>query len=116
MTIVLACREEQTGSLPPALVDRAELRIVVEPLDVAQTRDYLQTQLAGQRELVPSFDLTATQTLHALTGGLPRRLNQLAHLVLLATADSGQNSIDAATIEGVYRELSPRAFTVPARP
>jgi hypothetical protein len=42
--------------------------------------------------------------LHELSAGLPRRLDQLARLVMVAGEGRGQ--IDAGTVEAVYRELS----------
>ncbi|HTN74979.1 MAG TPA: AAA family ATPase [Pirellulaceae bacterium] len=108
LTMVLAVAERRGEDLGPRLLERAELRIELQPWDVAETRDYLQLQLADQTTTAPTLDMPATQRLHDLCAGLPRRINQLANLVLLAAASEAQEVVDVETIEKVYRELTVR--------
>ena len=43
--------------------------------------------------------------LHELTGGVPRRIKQLADLALLAGAGGNMAQIEPSTIDSVYQEL-----------
>lgn len=105
LTLVLAADQRRVNSLNERLLSRAELRIELNAWDVAETRDYLQAQLQGQGPLLPVLDMPATERLHELAAGLPRRLNQLTNLVLLAAASDGLEIVDVETVDKVHREL-----------
>jgi general secretion pathway protein A len=60
------------------------------------------------------FTADAISRLHTLSGGVPRRLNQLADLALVAAAAGGQRQIDTATVDGVHHELSVCPSVAPA--
>ncbi len=68
-------------------------------------RDYLQTALthAGRRQ--PTFAAAAAQRLFQLSGGMPRRVNQLAQLALVAGAGQQLAEIDEETVLAVHDEL-----------
>lgn len=105
LTIVLAGRPERIGRLGQTLLERAELRIDVEPWEPADTRNYLEASLAqaGRRSAV--FADPAIARLHELGQGIPRRISQLADLAMLAGAGRKLAQIDADTVESVYQEL-----------
>ncbi len=109
-TIVLAGLEQQIRLLRPELLELAELRIELEPWDQEQLAQYLNDELtrAGARQSVFSPD--AVSKLLQLSGGLPRRVNQLAELSLLAGAGQGVERIDPEMLETVYEELSAAAL------
>ena len=105
-SVVLASTPKNVGRLGPRLLDLAQLRIEVESWDVDDIFEFLQTSIAragGDKSL---FDREATQRLHQLTHGIPRRVSQLAELALLAGAGQGMSSIDDQTVDEVYQELS----------
>jgi general secretion pathway protein A len=106
LTLVLATQCERAGRLGQPLLSRAELRCDLQPLDMAETRDYLKQRYDSRSLEMPEMDLAATERLHELTAGIPRRLDQLANLVLLAAAGEGRDAIDVATIDKVYEELT----------
>jgi general secretion pathway protein A len=105
MAIVLAGRPNRMGRLGADLLDLAELRIDLEAWEQDETHKYLTAAMAraGCRRAV--FAEPAVARLHELAQGVPRRINQLAELALLAGAGQGLDQIDAETVESVCREL-----------
>ena len=105
LTIVASSRPESLPSLGRWLLDRADLRIDLATWSETETRDYVQTSLARAGRQKPAFDPAATRRLFELSGGAPRKLNQLAQLALVAGAGQKLNQIDADTIDAVHEEL-----------
>jgi len=87
------------------LSDLADLRIELTAWDVDETEGYLRTSLkqAGCGNEV--FEPQAVARLQELSGGIPRRISQLADLALLAGAGQSLQQIDTEVVESVYREL-----------
>jgi type II secretory pathway predicted ATPase ExeA len=106
LTIVAAARPDKVQRLGARIVEQADLRIDLTPWSETEAREYLLDSLARAGRHMPAFDLAATRRLFELSGGAPRRLNQLAHLALVAGAGQKLNQIDAGTIEAVQEELS----------
>jgi len=105
LTIVLAGRQERISRLGDSLLERAELRIDVEPWEPADTESYLKASLVRAGRETPVFADPAIERLHQLGQGIPRRISQLADLALLAGAGRNLDQIDADTVESVYHEL-----------
>ncbi|MCU0876361.1 MAG: ATP-binding protein [Pirellulaceae bacterium] len=105
LTVVASVAEGAVARLGSGLVDLAELRIELAPWTADETRDYLQTALthAGRRQ--PTFAAAAAQRLFQLSGGMPRRVNQLAQLALVAGAGQQLAEIDEETVLAVHDEL-----------
>ncbi|MBI84339.1 MAG: hypothetical protein CMJ81_14160 [Planctomycetaceae bacterium] len=108
-SIILSAEAKRQNLLGSQLLDLAELRIELEPWSTQDTEDYLQQASVGGNRAGMLFDAEATQTLHVLSGGVPRRINQLAKLCLLAGAGRELPHIDATTVENVFHELDIRA-------
>jgi type II secretory pathway predicted ATPase ExeA len=106
LTIVLSTEAASANHLGGELLSRAELRVELAPLEVAETHDYLRAQFELGETAALRLEPSATTRLHELTAGLPRRLTQLAELVRLAATADGRERVDAATVDAVYRELS----------
>jgi general secretion pathway protein A len=106
LTIVLAIRREQLARLDHDLLELADLRIDVETWEETDTEGYLRETLDRAGSHSPVFDAHAVTRLHELTHGVPRKVNQLADLVLLAGAGRDLEQIDADVVESVYRELA----------
>jgi len=105
LTVVLVAQPERVSRLGESLLERVELRIDLEPWGPEETGHYLSAALAKAGRQEPLFAETAIARLHQLTGGVPRRVSQLADLALLAGAGRELETIDADTVESVYREL-----------
>ncbi|MFD1036094.1 ExeA family protein [Sphingomonas hankookensis] len=78
----------------------------LDPMGVEEVGPYLEHRLGvvgwtGS----PSFGMDAVEALHRWSGGIPRRLNQLASRVLLFGAIEGIDSFGARDIEQVIDDL-----------
>jgi putative secretion ATPase (PEP-CTERM system associated) len=62
----------------------------------------------------PEFEPSAFEAIHAYSGGIPRRVNQLAHRLLLNAAVEGAETIDAEAVHAVAADLG--ADAGPAAP
>ena len=69
----------------------------------AYVRHRLETVGWGGR---PTFTAEAFAALHDATGGIPRRINQLANRLLLHAAVEGVESIDASVVTTVATDMS----------
>ncbi len=106
LTLLLAVDGKRLDRLGPRLLDLAALRIDLCAWDEADTAGYLQSALAQAGRDMPAFDEDAVARLHKLSHGIPRQVNHLADLALLAGAGQELGRVDTATVEAVYGELS----------
>jgi type II secretory pathway predicted ATPase ExeA len=106
LTIIATAATTNVRQLTGRLLDLAELRIELEPWEQADTIGYVLSALrqAGRRESV--FVDEAMVRLHDLCDGIPRRINQLANLSLVAGAGHRAERIDADTVEAAFNELA----------
>lgn len=90
----------------------------IDPMAADELDAYLRHRLvlvgwAGR----PEFGEDAVAALHRASGGVPRRLNQLAARLLLHAAVEGADRIDAAAVEAVVADLAADApAAAPAAP
>lgn len=105
LTLVLAGRRERLNRLDETLLDLAELRVDLEPWEPADTAGYVKSSLAQAGCSASVFDEPALARLHELTQGIPRRIDQLADLALVAGAGQNLVHINAGVVESVYQEL-----------
>jgi general secretion pathway protein A len=103
--LVLSAAAQRVSRLGLRLLELADLRIDLEPWDEADTAAYLTAALAQAGCKSPVFTDDAASRLQSLSGGVPRRVNQLAALALVAGAGRRLPRIDAETIDSVYHEL-----------
>ena len=76
------------------------------PWTESETSQYLKESVAKAGRAQPAFDERAVRRLFELSGGAPRKVNQLAQLALVAGAGQRLLQVDAATIDAVEEELS----------
>ncbi len=107
LTLLLA---GQTGLLPtldrmPQLEERLGVKCLIRSFTRQETADYVAHRLkvAGATRTV--FDADSLPALHALTGGIARRINRLCDLALLIGFAEEQETITAAHFESVSHEL-----------
>ena len=105
LTIVLARRRGGRPALESRLLELAELRIDVEPWEEPDTLGYLTWSLAQAGRKLPTFSDDAMLRLHALSDGIPRRVNQLANLSLVAGAARQVPLIDSEIVASIHHEL-----------
>jgi type II secretory pathway predicted ATPase ExeA len=106
LTVVAAARPNTAGRIGGRLLEQAALRIDLSPWNESETSGYLAASLASAGRAQAAFDAAATRRLFELSGGAPRRVNQLAQLALVAGAGQQLVQIDEGTIEAVEEELS----------
>jgi type II secretory pathway predicted ATPase ExeA len=80
------------------------LAIRFPPLTRGEAEAYLLAKLAAAGREEPTFTPRAITRLHALAGGVPRTLDRLAGLALLAGAARGREIITPEIIDGVAAE------------
>lgn len=101
------------------LAQRVIARFHLGALSPAEAAQYIEHRLrvAGLRGPVP-FESAALQRVHALTGGVPRRINLLCDRAMLGAYGAGQARIDRATVERAAVEVFGEARDRPpqARP
>jgi general secretion pathway protein A len=99
-------RERLASRGGEAFAQRVGVAYHLGPLDAADTCRYLEHRLAvaGRRE--PLFDAGALDAIHRLSGGLPRRVNQLAAGALLEGFARGAATLSAEVVEAVEADLA----------
>ena len=105
LTIVLSSRPDRLGQIGARLLELSTLRIDIGPWQKSDTVEFIQSSLHNAGRQQPAFAEPALARLHELTHGIPRRVNQLADLSLLAGAGRDLQEIDADVVESVYQEL-----------
>src|SRR5512137_1517897 len=96
-------RIEQKGGA--AFAQRIGVAYHVGALDPQETGRYLDHRLAVAGRRAPLFTSAAVAALHRLSGGIPRRLNQLAAGALLEGFARDADRLDAPVIEAVAEDL-----------
>lgn len=105
-TIVLAADIARSHLLGRRLQELCDLRVELEPWDREETAEFIRTSLTAAACNTSLFTDGAAERLFELTGGIPRRVQQLAQLSLLAATAQDLVDIDEDTLEAVQRELS----------
>jgi len=106
VTFVLSASTCGLSKLPQTLVDLIDLRTEIENWEADDTIEYLETAATQAGRETPLFEADAAKRLHELTGGVPRKVAQLAELALVAGAGAELEVVDQHTIDAVYEELS----------
>ena len=88
------------------LAQRVIARCHLGPLSAAQTEQYIRHRLAvaGPSAALP-FDRAALARIHALSRGVPRRINLLADRALLGAYAQGLQKVDRRTLEQAAVEV-----------
>jgi general secretion pathway protein A len=113
-TLALVADPERMTRLGGDLLQLSQLRIHLEPWEVSDLREYLQTSLTRAGGDPWMFDEAAVARLHALSDGLPRWAAHLAELAWLAAAGEQLDRITADTVESAYQALSASYQAAPA--
>ncbi|MBN2475863.1 MAG: AAA family ATPase [Pirellulales bacterium] len=107
LTLLLA---GQTGLLPtldrmPQLEERLGVKCLTRPFSEQETAAYVSHRLKVAGAVREIFEPDALPVLHALTNGVPRRINRLCDLSLLIGFAEERSTITAAHFESVSQEL-----------
>ena len=98
------------------LAQRVIARCHLEALSEAETTQYVRHRLevAGLAGPLP-FDRRALRRVHALAGGVPRRINLLCDRALLGAYASGRTAVDEGIVNKAAREVFDSARQPPLR-
>lgn len=96
-----------------AFAQRVGVAYHVGALDAEETGRYLAHRLAVAGRTEPLFDAEAVAAVHARSGGLPRRVNQLAANALLEGFSREADRIDASVVEAAAADLEAYMGTPP---
>jgi general secretion pathway protein A len=105
-TSIFSCRPDELSGFPSGIYGQVDLKIKLEPLDAFHTSEYVRRAL---RQAGATRTIFSTATMHHLydaTGGIPRAINQLCHLALVAGANAEIEEISPALLSEVSRELA----------
>ena len=109
--IFLLGQPEFRDKLASAGLEQLRQRVIathhLDAMGADEVEAYVRHRLAivgwvGQ----PGFSPAAFAALHVRSGGIPRRLNQLANRLMLNAAVEGEDRIDARTVSFVAADLS----------
>jgi type II secretory pathway predicted ATPase ExeA len=89
----------------PQWEERLGVKCLLSPLGEAETAAYVEHRLRAAGATRSIVDADALPTLHALTHGIPRRINRLCDLALLIGFAEEQPTLTADHFEAVCREL-----------
>ena len=93
--------------VPDTIRQRAAVRIDLPAWSDADVADYVAAGLERAGRPAELFSTAATATIRRFAAGVPEVIRRLAQLSLAAADAEGLASVEAATIEEVWRELSP---------
>ncbi len=112
LTVILATRSERLPAGAARVAEHIDLRADLVPLDATQTADYVTDILGqcGRTDL--TFTPEAFRKLAELSGGIPRAIDRLADLSMLAAMGEDMPYVDESIIEQVAIELQPESERV----
>ena len=87
------------------LAQRVAIRAHLGPFTAADTAEYVKHRLRSAGTEKDIFSAKAFELVHDLSGGIPRRINNICNLALLLGATRGLTSIDEMVIYDVSRTL-----------
>jgi type II secretory pathway predicted ATPase ExeA len=80
------------------ITQRVDFRFKLDPLDRAQTYEYIVSHMRYAGGDAGLFSDTAVDAVYGYSGGLPRKINKACALALLFAAQHGKRAIDGADI------------------
>ena len=101
-------------------LEQLRQRVIANHHLEAMAADEVEAYIAHRLSLVgwqrrPSFAADASPAIHRHSGGIPRRVNQLANRLMLFAAVEGVASIDAHTVETVVADMDAERPHVPVQ-
>ena len=108
MTLIIVTQNIEGSLASSELADWSDLRIELSSLNRDETACYVNElmQKAGCHRDV--FDSQALDTLFERTNGIPRRINRLCDLSLLAAMGEGRDTVDRSVLSMACAELPSR--------
>lgn len=105
LTLLLSSSFDGVSNIGRAWLDQIELRIDLCPWSEEETAEHVAKRLFHSGSEQPIFTDEAIAALHELSGGVPRKVEQIAQLALLVGAGQQLVEIDAVTLVEAYEQL-----------
>jgi general secretion pathway protein A len=117
--IVLLGQPEFRDKLATAGLEQLRQRVIATHHLEAMGADEVEAYVRHRLNLVgwagrPEFAAGVFDAIHDRSGGIPRRVNQLANRLMLHAAVEGGDTIDAGTVEAVADDMGADAAPTPA--
>jgi general secretion pathway protein A len=108
--VVLLGQPEFRDKLAGAGLEQLRQRVIathhLEAMGADEVSAYIRHRLTvADWQGRPDFDAAAFEAIHRHSGGIPRRVNQVAHRVLLAAAIEDSERVTAEAVEAVAAEM-----------
>lgn len=104
-TAILAGRSFDPKALRVPLVEMCDLKIEVDALTALETSRYVTSRLAAVKCDENLFEDTAMDAIFKNTSGVPRDINRLCELSLMAAMHLGRETVDQTSVSGAAQEL-----------
>lgn len=108
LSVVLSVESGRGHLLGRRLLELCDLRIELEAWSAEETAEFVRTTLTAAACSPELFSSEALHQLHELSQGIPRRIQQLAQLALIAADGQDLEQIDEQTLNAVQLELTAR--------
>lgn len=104
--VIIVARPEAVARCRKELVECVDLSVIIEPFSQEETEQYIRhvSRWSGTDRDV--FDGRALAAVHEITGGVPRRIDRICDLALVAAAAEQLDQVDEQTVRSVAHELS----------
>lgn len=106
-SLILCGQPELVGQVKrhTGLFERLAFVCTLQPLEEAETKEYVQHRLRTAGATAEIFDAAALRAIARLSQGLPRRINRLCDFALLVGYADQLERVSEAEIEAVAAEL-----------
>ena len=106
LTIITSSDSSRVHLLGSRLLELCDLRVELEAWNVDEVENFVRTSLTSAACSAELFPEGSVRRLLELTEGIPRRIQQLAQLSLVAATAQDLQEIDENTLDAVQRELT----------
>lgn len=93
-------------SLNQPMKQRINMVVELEPMSPAQTVEYIKHQLTLARAKEPVFDDKCYPSIHSISFGIPRRINQLCYRVMIGAYTDKKSIITADDFKDMAEKCS----------
>jgi len=98
MSLIVAGQSDLRAKLSKEVFEpitqRIDFRFKIPPLDLSQTDEYIAKHLAYAGETRPIFSPSAVNKIFAYSNGIPRKINKVCFLSMIAAAQRQQRIIE----------------------
>jgi hypothetical protein len=113
MTLILGARGGRTARSTQILSAIADLQVELLPLDREQTEEYITTLATRAGAVEPLFEAAACERIFAESRGIPRDINRLCDLSLVAGMADGIRCVTEGIVAGAAEQLHPLRHAAP---